>query len=274
MRPWIMFTKHLEGWSLGQIIEGLKSAGVNGADLCVRPGYPVHPGNVRSELVRAVKQFADEGLCIPLVTAPGELNRSDLDDAQPMFEACAEAGVGLIKLGYWHMEDDGYWPSIERCRGRLEGFVALGERTGVKPIIHNHSGEVMSLNSSSVMNIVSQFDPAQVGVFADVGHLSIVGEPYPMAFDIVKKYLAAVAFKDLMRQKIIKDGEPAWQTAVVPMGSGFGDFPQVVSILRQIGFAGPISFHCEYSRLPPESVIDQCRIDTRWIESLCRTKAT
>jgi hypothetical protein len=43
MRPWIMFTKHLEGWDLPQIIAGLKSAGVQGADLCVRPGYPVTP---------------------------------------------------------------------------------------------------------------------------------------------------------------------------------------------------------------------------------------
>ncbi len=38
MRPWIMFTKHLEGWDLGQIIDGLKQGGVEGADLCVRPG--------------------------------------------------------------------------------------------------------------------------------------------------------------------------------------------------------------------------------------------
>ena len=61
MRPWIMFTKHLEGYDLGQIIDGLKSAGVEGADLCVRPGYPVNPENAPTELPAAAKRFADEG---------------------------------------------------------------------------------------------------------------------------------------------------------------------------------------------------------------------
>ena len=31
MRPWIMFTKHLEGWDLTQIMDGLQRAGVEGA---------------------------------------------------------------------------------------------------------------------------------------------------------------------------------------------------------------------------------------------------
>ena len=44
----------------------------------------------------------------------------------------------------------------------------------------------MGLNSSAVMNLVEGFDPQHVGVFADPGHLSIVGEPIDMALDIVK----------------------------------------------------------------------------------------
>ncbi|MGD9519695.1 MAG: sugar phosphate isomerase/epimerase family protein, partial [Armatimonadota bacterium] len=201
MKPWIMFTKHLEGWDLKQIIAALKSTGVEGADLCVRPGYPVAPENARTALPEAARRFADEGLCIPLITTPGDFTDPGIDYALPLFEACAEAGVKLVKLGYWYMEADGYWATVDRCRKQLEGFAALAERTGVKPVIHNHSGSTMGLNSAAVMHLVKGFNPALVGVFADVGHLSIVGEPYPMAFDIVKEYLSAVAFKDLVRQK-------------------------------------------------------------------------
>ncbi|MGQ9730518.1 MAG: sugar phosphate isomerase/epimerase family protein [Candidatus Zipacnadales bacterium] len=265
MRPWIMFTKHLEGWDLEQIIDGLQRANVEGADLCVRPGYPVHPQNVRTALPAAAKRFAEEGLCIPLITTPGDFTDASSEYAQPLFEACAEAGVKLVKLGYWMMEEDGYWPTIDRCRQRLEGFVKLAEQTGVKPIIHNHSGSTMGLNSCSVMNIVKGFDPNLVGVFADVGHLSIVGEPYPMAFDIVKEYLAAVAFKDLVRKR---QPNGNWTIDVWPLGMGFGNFPQVIKLLKDMDFTGPISFHCEYSHMPAESIIHQCNIDVRFIQGI------
>lgn len=260
-----MFTKHLEGWSLEQIMAGLKAGGVEGADLCVRPGYPVNPENAPRELPAAAKLFAQEGLCIPLITTPGDFTDAGVPYAQSLFEACAEAGVKLVKLGYWTMEEGGYWATIDRCRQRLEGFVKLAERTGVKPIIHNHSGSTMGLNSSSVMNIVRGFDPALVGVFADVGHLSVVGEPYPMAFDIVRDYLSAVAFKDLMR---VKNPDGSWGIDVWPLGMGLGNFPQVMRLLTDMGFSGPISFHCEYSRLPAESIIHQLAIDTRFISDI------
>jgi sugar phosphate isomerase/epimerase len=264
-----MFTKHLEGWDLSQVIAGLKAGGVEGADLCVRPGYPVNPENAATELPAAAKLFADEGLVIPLITTPGDFTDAGIDYAESLFFACAEAGVSLVKLGYWYMEEGGYWATIDRCRKRLEGFVELAARTGVKPIVHNHSGSTMGLNSCSVMNIVKGFDPAHVGVFTDVGHLSIVGEPYPMAFDIVKDYMSAVALKDLVRMRVpVGDGAQAWGIDVWPLGMGFSDFPTVFRLLKEMGFAGPLSFHCEYSRMPAESVVQQCRIDTRFAEAV------
>ena len=47
---YIMFTKHLEGLDVEDIISALKSVGVEGADLCVRPGYPVNPENAEKQL--------------------------------------------------------------------------------------------------------------------------------------------------------------------------------------------------------------------------------
>lgn len=268
MAPWIMFTKHLEGWDLTQIIDGLKRAGVQGADLCVRPGYPVTPENAKTELPAAARRFADEGLSIPLITTPGDFTDPSMDYAESLFEACAEAGVKLVKLGYWYMDTDGYWPTLDRCRQKLEGFAKLAEKTGVKPIVHNHSGATMGLNSCAVMHIMEGFDPKLVGVFTDVGHLSIVGEPYPMAFSIVKDYMAAIAFKDLVRKR---NADGSWAIDVWPMGMGFGNFPQVMQLLKDMNFQGPISFHCEYSRLPAESVVLQCAIDTRFISDIVAT---
>ena len=89
----IMFTKHLEGLDVVGIAAALKAAGVEGADLCVRPGYPVNPENISTALPAAARLFADEGLAIPLVTAPGDFNRPDLDYADEFYAACGAAGV-------------------------------------------------------------------------------------------------------------------------------------------------------------------------------------
>ena len=59
----IMFTKHLQGLEVPEIIAALQAVGVEGADLCVRPGYPVNPENAEKELPAAAKQFAEAG-CI------------------------------------------------------------------------------------------------------------------------------------------------------------------------------------------------------------------
>jgi sugar phosphate isomerase/epimerase len=265
----IMFTKHLLGLDVPQIIEALQSVGVEGADLCVRPGYPVSPDNAPTALPAAAEQFAAEGLSIPLVTTPGDFVRPDIDYAERLYAACGEAGVQYIKLGYWHWSPgEDYWDTVDTIRTYLDGFQALSDKYGVRTCIHNHSGYSMGLNSSAVMHLVQGFDPQHVGVFADSGHLSIVGEPIEMALSIVREYLSVIAFKDLVRQRIVRDGQVTWRTRVVRMGQGFADFPAALRTLQEMGYDGPISFHSEYSEEPVKSVIDLARIDVRYINAL------
>ena len=184
-------------------------------------------------------------------------------DVQRVYAACGEAGVANLKVGYWHWskEDGGYWALVDRIREALDGFQALSAKHGVRTCLHNHSGTSMGLNSSAVMNLVEGFDPQHVGVFADPGHLSIVGEPIDMALDIVKDYLAVMSFKDMMRP-------PGGSTRVVRMGHGFVDWETAVRTLTEMNFDGPVSFHSEYSGEPVDTVIDLARIDVRFINSL------
>ena len=265
----IMFTKHLEGQDVPTIIQSLKSAGVEGADLCVRPGYPVNPENVARALPEAAKLFVNAGLCIPLVTTPGDFTRPDLDYADRLYAACGEAGVNHIKLGYWHWTPgQDYWSEVDVVRGYLEGFQELSSKHGVQTVVHNHSGLSMGLNSCAAMNVVKGFDPQHIGIFADPGHLSICGEPIEMALNIVKEYLSVLAFKDLVRQRVIQNGKTSWRTRTVRLGEGFGDWAALMRGLEQVGFDGPISFHSEYSGEPVDTVIDLARTDVRFFKAL------
>ncbi len=229
----------------------------------------MNPDNIDRALPEAVRILSGEGLSIPLVTAPGDFNTTALDYVERYYQACGENGVKHIKLGYWHWSPGtDYWTELDRVRRELDGFQRLSEKTGVKTVVHNHSGHSMGLNSSSAMHVVKGFDPEHVGVFADVGHLSICGEPIDMALNIVREYLAVMSFKDLVRVPNVRDGQRQWGVDVVRLGTGFGDWTTVLATLKAQGFDGPVSMHSEYGGEPVDSVVDLARTDLRFIRNL------
>ena len=271
---YVMFTKHVEGYTVEQIIAGIKRVGIDGADLCVRAGHPVNPENCRKELPAAARRFADEGLGIAIITTPLDFTDASVPYAENLFAACAEASVPAIKLGYWRWkEDPGYWKFLDECRATMEGFAELAEKYNVKACVHNHSGSSMGLNSCAAMNIVRGFNPDHVGIFADVGHLSLVGEQLPMALDIAWDYIQLFAVKDLRWEKEIGNLEARRTLKVVPFGHGMVEWARFIEVLQTRSYDGALSFHCEYSGYPPESVIDQAAIDVRFFRALWQKSA-
>jgi sugar phosphate isomerase/epimerase len=266
----IMFTKHAQGFDLSKLVSALKGAGMDGADLCVRPGYPVTPENAAKQLPAAAKAFAEEGMSIPLVTTPGNFTEPDLPEAEPVFAACAKAGVGLIKLGYWqYSAGDDYWAMLDSCRKKLDGFAKLAEKHGPRALVHIHSGSTMGLNASAVMRLVEGFDSRYVGIFADPGHLAITGEPPAMAFNILRKYAACFAFKDTIKLPVQRDGRDVYVMHTRRIGDGIVDWRQVAKTIVDLKLDTlPISIHCEYEGEPAESVVDLARVDLRYVRRL------
>lgn len=266
---YVMFTKHLEGLSLDAIIQALRSAGVSGADLCVRPGYPVTPQNARTELPAAARRFREAGLSIPLITTPTSFTDPQADFAADLYAGCAEAGVRFVKIGYWHWSAaEGYWDAVARVQARLSDFAELSAQYGVATLVHNHSGRSMGLNGSAAMHLVQDFDPAQIALFADPGHLAICGEPPDMALDIMRSHLAVCAFKDLKHVPAQRAGRSVWASRCVRMGQGLVDWVNVLAALDAQSFAGPVSFHSEYAGEPADTVIDLTRCDVRYVNGL------
>ncbi len=268
----VMFTKHLEGYSLPQIVEGLQRVGLDGADLCVRPDYPVNPENCMAELPAAAERLADAGLAIPLITTPGDFTDAAMDYAEDLFAACAEAGVPALKLGYWHWHPETpYAEFLDQCRTKLGELALLAAKYEVKALVHNHSGNSMGCNSSAALALVQGFDPQHVGVFADVGHLALVGEQLPMAMDITWDYIHLFALKDLWWEKPVGQLDAPRRGRVVPFGQGLVEWGSFAAELKARGYDGTLSFHCEYGGYPPEAVLDQCAVDRRLFRQLWDT---
>jgi sugar phosphate isomerase/epimerase len=115
---------------------------------------------------------------------------------------------------------------------------------------------------------VRGLDPRHVGIFADVGHLALVGEQLPMALDIAWDYIQMFALKDLLWQKDAGNLAGTRVLKVVPFGYGLVEWGTLIHALKKRGYDGALSFHCEYSGYPPESVLDQAAIDVRFFRAL------
>ena len=65
-----------------------------------------------------------------------------------------------------------------------------------------------------------------------------------------------------------RNGKTSWRTRVVPLGTGFGDFPTLLQTLGEMDYDGPVSFHSEYSGEPPERVVELAHDDVNYIDGL------
>jgi sugar phosphate isomerase/epimerase len=238
---YVYFTKTLQGLDVAGLIAFFKEVGLDGADLAVRPGYPVTPDNAASELPKAAKAFKDAGLTIGLVTAPTNLNDPESAATRSLFEACGKAGVPAIKVGYFPYKDK-YDAALTEARGRMAGFAKLAEKTGVRACYHTHSGNYLGNNAAGLRLLLQGLDAHHVGAFFDTGHTAVNGGPPRMEIDILRPWLSLVAIKDMLGRKE-KNG---WQYHVVPVGDGIVHWNEVAQGLKEAKFTGTVSLHGEY----------------------------
>ena len=240
MKPTLL-TKRIPTLSLAEIAALLNEAGFPAVNLCVRDGHPVNPDNVETELVNAAKIFVDESISFPMITTRGDFVDPEEPGVERTLAACAEASVQLAKIGYWIVEDD-YRRLFDRARKALASFARLAEKHGVRVVVHTHSGDFLTNTAAAALALISDLDPRFVGIYADVGHLHLNGEPAKMALDMVKDYLAVVGMQDSIWTRVGDE----WQRSIVPLGEGMVDWKDLKGLLTNMDFRGPLAFHTDH----------------------------
>jgi sugar phosphate isomerase/epimerase len=263
---YIFFSKMVREQSVAELIRSVKRIGADGVDLAVRPGHPVNPDNVRKVLPETVRQFAEAGLSVPMVSTPTEFNDPKARFAEELWAACHDAGVANVKIGYWSYPGRDYWKLVDAARKQLEGLQNLSTRFGVKACLHTHSGNFVGVNASSVMHLAKGFNPFAIGVYLDPGHLNVNGEPLTMAFDMVSEYLALVAVKDSLVQK--GEGAKPRASHFLPLGQGTVDWREMMRNLVARKYEGSLSFHSEYEGMTTDALLDQTRKDIAMIRQI------
>jgi sugar phosphate isomerase/epimerase len=254
--PIIYFTKFLRGLAPEEIAKTVKGMGFDGLDLAVRAGQYVNPNNVREALPGAMSVWREAGLSVPMVSTETSLVDPQQRTVEPIFAACAEAGIKDVKIGYWvWREGQSYWGMVDRARRDLEAFAELSQKHGVRTLVHNHSGPYLACNASTLMTLLRDLDPAHVGAYIDPAHLSINGEPLALALEIVGSHLAMVAVKNAAYVARDAAAGRRWRTEWCLLQDGLVDWREAIALLRKRGYAGPLSLHGEYSGPEDRSAI-------------------
>jgi sugar phosphate isomerase/epimerase len=254
------FTVTLESLDIPGLIAFCKETGLDGVDLTVRPGFPVTPDNVATELPRAVKAFEDAGLTIGQVSGPKDFTDPDTTAARAIFEACRKAGIAGVRLGYFTYEDH-FEHSLADARTRMAGFARLAARTGVRAVFHTHSGNCLGNNAASTLLVLQDLDPHHVGVSIDTGHLALNGGPFRMEADMLRRWISHLAIKDVLWEK----KENLWESQFVPAGTGIVRWSDVRQALQDVQFRGMTTLYAVYAA---KDLADRKRLVKQELETL------
>jgi sugar phosphate isomerase/epimerase len=239
---YLVFTVTLEGLDIPGLIAFCQETGLDGVDLTVRPGFPVTPDNVATELPRALRAFRDAGLVIGQVSGPKDFTDPDTAAARAIFDACSKAGIAGVRLGYFTYEDQ-FERSLADARNRMAGFARLATRTGVRAVFHTHSGNCLGNNAASTRLVLQDLDPRQVVVSIDTGHLALNGGPFRLEAEMLRPWLWHLAIKDVLWEK----QDDTWESQFVPAGEGIVRWSEVRRALEDARFDGMTTLYAVYA---------------------------
>lgn len=278
----LMFSKNIDSLPLAEAAAAMQQMGFDGVDLPVRPGSGtlppgrVLPQNAREDLPKVIKILSDFGLQVPMLST-AVVNADDPDSAG-IFEAAGANGVSDIKVQLWPYPGFGSFASeMEVIARRLDGLEKLAERSGVRAVVHVHSGNVMSASPFMVWYWIKDRNPAAVGAYVDFEHVTLEtgAASRRMALDLLGKRINVIGVKDFAWA--IENGSDLvtkLSSKRVPIGNGVVPWPEIFSSLKQADADPLVSVHSEYlgakswKPMTVPELIQQTKADVKYLRAV------
>ena len=251
MVTWSIFSKPwrtLPPGPLGELIAGL---GFTGVEVPVRPGCHLDPDNAQDRLPGFVRTLAEHGVEVISVAA---------DPVEPVFAACAEAGVGMIRT--MAPVGDDYRASVAGLRRDWsERVVPWCERSGVRVGVQLHRGRYVetTLGVLALIEDLPGFD-----LVWDAAHDALTGVDPVRSLDLAWPRLGLVNLKNgyYYRTEDSASSEPRYRVRMGPADSGMADWGRILGHLRERDWSGPVCLTAEYSDATgPDEVAELVRAD-------------
>jgi sugar phosphate isomerase/epimerase len=167
---------------------------------------------------------------------------------QPTIEACAEAGVPVIRICVSIPRDRAYLEHEAAVQRELDALVPVLDRCRVAIGIQNHAGRDVA-NAMGIRHLIEKYDPKHVAAVLDPAHCALQGEIPELALDIVWSHLCIVNLKNAVWLRANgPEAEVAQYKSYWTSGrQGLCSWPKVAAELTRRGYAGNVCLTAEYS---------------------------
>ncbi|OGV39430.1 MAG: hypothetical protein A2020_09410 [Lentisphaerae bacterium GWF2_45_14] len=272
-----LFSKCVQGYPLGKLIDRLQRMEIKHLDITVRPGGHVEPEKVEDQLPEIHEILLKAGISINMLTT----NILDAADrlTVKILKSAAALGIKYYKLGYYTYEGFG---TLSRQRDdvkkRVEELSRLNTEMGLHGGFHNHSENFFGASLWDIHYVIKDTSPVAIGVYFDPAHAVIEGgsSGWKMGMDLLADRITMLAVKDFrwLDNKNGYAGARRHSIEICPLEDGNVPWPDVLQILKKINFKGPVSLHSEYKGahsfrdLNTEEVFEQTGKDLAFFRKL------
>ncbi len=212
-------------------------AGLDGIDPPVRPDGEILPERANDDLPRYFDAMHKRKLQLPLLTTA--ILSTSSPHTEEILRTAKKLGVRFYRVGFVDREGDAK-KQIIGFKAQLKDLAAMNKEIGIGALVQNHSpaghANYLGGDLNDMREIVSDFDPAQVGVAFDIGHAIIVHkEEWRPRFEALKSHI---------RVAYVKDAKMTGRW--VPFGEGDVGHLGYFKLLKEMGYNAPISMHIEF----------------------------
>lgn len=233
-----VFTKPFNSLSYDELADRIAELGFDGLEAPVRAGGNVEPDAVEDKLPELVEALKKRGLEITVLTS--DINDPNDPLSKRVIRTAATLGIQRYRMKYFKYDlRHSVVDQIEQWRPQLRDLAALNHDFGIRGLYQNHAGTNYLGAALWDVRLALEGIPADdIAVAYDIRHATAeAGMSWPATFNMIRPWVDTVYVKDFLW------GER--KPTNVPLGEGRVD-PKFFRILRDSGFAGPISLHEEY----------------------------
>ncbi|MBN2410618.1 TIM barrel protein [candidate division KSB1 bacterium] len=237
-----IFSKHLQWLDYDGMAKTAANIGFDGIDLTVRPRGHVLPGNVETDLPRAVEAVKKAGLEVPMITT----NIQDADDplTEKILKTASKLGIQYYRMGWYDYDPKlEIQQNLDNFVSRLKALAAVNEHHQIKGAYQNHSGTGFGAPVWDIWLTLKEVNSKWLGCQFDIRHAVVEnGHTWPITLKALGSYINTLDIKDF----IWKKDEKTWQTENVPLGEGMVDFNEYFKLIKSYNIRAPICLHLEY----------------------------
>jgi L-ribulose-5-phosphate 3-epimerase len=236
------FTKDLDEFEAGFMMECLAMAGADGLDLVVRNGGRVEPSRVVDDLPEMVslgnKYDLPTRMIVTGITSAKEKETNDV------LKTASALGIGHYRLGYYRYDlDAGILNTLDSIKGQLRDLSDMNRHFNIQAGYQNHSGGMVGTPGWDVWEIIKDFPVETISSQFDVRHATVGGpNSWRFIMHLLGKNIGSLAIKDFTWR--IENGKA--HVVNVPLGEGIVDFDLYFKTIRELQIGVPFTLHVEY----------------------------